>query len=862
MLASVAVHCERTVDPGAAVFFATSMLRTLVLVLLASLSLPLAAQTQTPHLGAPFTVPAQGAVVIEAENFDDGGQDVAYHDNTPTSNAGGQYRTGEGVDIITSTDSAGGNFVVNNFDTGEWMEYSVDVQAVGQYEIAIRASSNWTSTPRFHVEIDGANVTGSVDVQLTGSWNSFAWTAKSGVSLPAGQHVLRLVSDAQYFNINQIRITATPSTPFAGVIALPNTFEAENFDNGGEGIAYHDITSTNDGGAAFRTDQGVDIKPDADGAGSLVVNNFQTGEWLVYSVSVATSGIYDIDLRAATGTFTNTAYHIEIDGANVTGSVVLPSTGDFGTFQWMGKRTVQLAAGNHVLKLVSDQQYVDVNQIRVTAVTHTPFTGTPIQLPATFEAENFDNGGEGNAYHDNVAGNAGTEYRPSEDVDIIVTRDTDGGGYSVENFETGEWLLYTVNVAQSGNYDIDLRLASGSFTGAFRVEIDDQNVTGTVSVPPTGSFGTYAWVGKKSVALTQGTHVLKLVSEQQYFDVNQIRVVASTAPPPNPAALLFRSGFEGISLGPITSCQSSGVSCSQQFSTNPDSETGFTWPPQIPGMASAGTEFKLRAGNGANVTAANVSQFIQNDVVPVPGHKQGATTQAQWSRINQNCLRNLNPGTSGTCSTQDTYMTESWTEPTTDLYISFWRKLQPDLMNKFGQTQNWTTVFEWKTTGDLRLNVQVATWGFPGAPYFSITLDNNAGGQPAVPPNVDPYWRCPYFYDPNGSFVLDPKCNVGKVQAPAFGSWFKFELFWHRSTGSDGRVWMAVNGVPIVDRAGQNRITDSINRIMYMQLYSDLPLPLEQWTDDVQVWTKIPVGGVDAKPGDPWYDPPYGMHVP
>jgi hypothetical protein len=47
-----------------------------------------------------------------------------------------------------------------------------------------------------------------------------------------------------------------------------------------------------------------------------------------------------------------------------------------------------------------------------------------------------------------------------------------------------------------------------------------------------------------------------------------------------------------------------------------------------------------------------------------------------------------------------------------------------------------------------------------------------------------------------------------------------------------------------------------------MQLYSDLPLPLEQWTDDVQVWTKIPVGGVDAKPGDPWYDPPYGMHVP
>src|SRR5204863_5866518 len=106
------------------------------------------------------------------------------------------------------------------------------------------------------------------------------------------------------------------------------------------------------------------------------------------------------------------------------------------------------------------------------------------------------------------------------------------------------------------------------------------------------------------------------VSDQQYVDINQIRVLASTGPIQYPQALLFWSGFEGISLPAVFSCQSSGVSCSQQFSTNPDSETGFTWPPQIPGAASAGTDFKLRAGNGANVTAENIRQFIQNDVVP------------------------------------------------------------------------------------------------------------------------------------------------------------------------------------------------------------------------------------------------------
>src|SRR5262249_25007881 len=107
--------------------------------------------------------------------------------------------------------------------------------------------------------------------------------------------------------------------------------------------------------------------------------------------------------------------------------------------------------------------------------------------------------------------NAGGQYRPAEDVDIIASRDPDGGGFVVDNFETGEWLVYTVNVAATGLYDIDLRVASGTFTNsALRVEIDGANVTGTIAIPPTGDFGTFQWVGKKSVPLTAGQHVLKL----------------------------------------------------------------------------------------------------------------------------------------------------------------------------------------------------------------------------------------------------------------------------------------------------------------------------------------------------------------
>src|SRR5205814_1080735 len=99
----------------------------------------------------------------------------------------------------------------------------------------------------------------------------------------------------------------------------------------------------------------------------------------------------------------------------------------------------------------------------------TPYTGTPIAVPGSFEAENFDLGGEGVAYHDNTPGNQGGAYRLTEDVDIVVSSDALGGGYVVNNFETGEWLAYTINVAASDQYNIEIRASSAFANSAFHV---------------------------------------------------------------------------------------------------------------------------------------------------------------------------------------------------------------------------------------------------------------------------------------------------------------------------------------------------------------------------------------------------------
>jgi carbohydrate binding protein with CBM6 domain/beta-propeller repeat-containing protein len=332
--------------------------------------------------------------------------------------------------------------------------------------------------------------------------------------------------------VAKIADTASPppgSTPFTGTpIAVPGAFEAENFDRGGEGVAYHDNVPGNAGGQ-YRTSEDVDIIVSSDPeGGGYVVNNFETGEWLAYTINVQASARYDIELRASSA-FSNSAFHVEIDGVNVTGTISVPNTGSWNAFQWVGKTGITLSAGQHVLKIVTDQQYFNLNAVRVTATpasTSTPYTGTSFPVPGTFEAENFDRGGEGVAYHDNVPGNAGGQYRTSEDVDIIVSSDPEGGGYVMNNFETGEWLAYSINVPASGSYGIELR-ASTSWdfpNAAYHVEIDGVDATGTIMLPDTGGWNSFQWVGKTSVSLAAGQHVLKIVADRQYFNLNSIRV--------------------------------------------------------------------------------------------------------------------------------------------------------------------------------------------------------------------------------------------------------------------------------------------------------------------------------------------------
>ena len=144
-------------------------------------------------------------------------------------------------------------------------------------------------------------------------------------------------------------------------------------------------------------------------------------------------------------------------------------------------------------------------RVPVTPWTRSSFNGLPSMIPGVIEAEDFDVGGEGLTYHDTDESNVPGAYRPNEAVDIEPRQ---GGGFQVAYIESGEWLEYTVDVEEAGDYVATAYVASVDGGGRFRFEFDG-SWTRTLTVPATGDWQTLSPVSK-SVTLSAGEQIMRV----------------------------------------------------------------------------------------------------------------------------------------------------------------------------------------------------------------------------------------------------------------------------------------------------------------------------------------------------------------
>jgi endoglucanase Acf2 len=204
------------------------------------------------------------------------------------------------------------------------------------------------------------------------------------------------------FNIsNVITIQVGDQLPYsAKPSAIPGVIEAAHFDyfEGGVGqhISYYDASVENLG--SFRPTEYVDaVTVTNEGA---TVGWISSGEWMEYTVDVATTGCYDLNFRYASGnTNGGGPFYFEIDGKKVSTDIVVGPTGDWGN--WNTKvSNVTLTSGTHILRLVVTNGEFNLGRMTFSynALTCTKpgeNTGIPFDfetIPTTADFNNFDGG--------------------------------------------------------------------------------------------------------------------------------------------------------------------------------------------------------------------------------------------------------------------------------------------------------------------------------------------------------------------------------------------------------------------------------------------------------------------------------------
>ncbi len=170
------------------------------------------------------------------------------------------------------------------------------------------------------------------------------------------------------------------------------------------------------------------------------------------------------------------------------------------------------------------QSSSNIDTIIVGSSVESPYSGSPAKIPGTIYAINYDLGGPNVGYYNTTLINNGGQYR-NDGVGIESCADS-GGGYDVGWINQSEWLKYSVNVKDSGLYNFNFRVSSGSSQpGTFHVEMDGVNVTGSITVPSTGGWQVWATVSVNNIKLTKGFHIMKVVFDGSGFNFYKIDII-------------------------------------------------------------------------------------------------------------------------------------------------------------------------------------------------------------------------------------------------------------------------------------------------------------------------------------------------
>ncbi|MBE6328032.1 MAG: carbohydrate-binding protein [Bacteroidales bacterium] len=208
----------------------------------------------------------------------------------------------------------------------------------------------------------------------------------------------------------------------------------------------------------------------------------------------------------------------EMEGASqITYSVGGTQIGTGSKVEWTPNESGEFKV--EVSTTTSEGKFTSSVTIKVVEVG--PYGGKAAVIPGKIEAENYDNGFAGKAFNDLSDGNTCDDFNNfyrSDDVDIKELKD---GAVAIGHCQKGEWMNYTVNVVEDGDYDVILRAGTGNSDGG-KLTLSVGNTSKEISIDKTGSWGTFDEIKIGTMKLSKGEQVLKLAIDKDWIDIDWI----------------------------------------------------------------------------------------------------------------------------------------------------------------------------------------------------------------------------------------------------------------------------------------------------------------------------------------------------
>lgn len=244
---------------------------------------------QLPFLETAFAIPG----IIEPGNYDkfEGGvgQNISYVDSS--QNNEGDYRTNEYVDAVSSTSEGK---TIGWLTAGEWLEYTVDVQTAGKYDLNLRyASGNSNGGGPFYFEIDGKKISADITVPTTQNWNTWESKTVNNIEFTKGKHVVRLVIGNGEFNLGRLTFS----------YASPLTYTPPIADAGANAVVILPANSASLNGSASNHPQGTNISYAWEQVYGPSIITFNDKMIVSPTISNLEKGIYKCKLTVSDGTY-------------------------------------------------------------------------------------------------------------------------------------------------------------------------------------------------------------------------------------------------------------------------------------------------------------------------------------------------------------------------------------------------------------------------------------------------------------------------------------------------------------------------------------------------------------------------------